>query len=44
MSNLQASKTKKLLTVSKEDVTYAPFVKNFYVEVPELTKMTVEGR
>ncbi|KFM56623.1 putative ATP-dependent RNA helicase DDX46, partial [Stegodyphus mimosarum] len=42
MSNLQANKTKKLLTVSKEDVTYQPFRKNFYVEVPELAKMTME--
>ncbi|GIY16970.1 probable ATP-dependent RNA helicase DDX46 [Caerostris darwini] len=42
MSNLQANKAKKLLTVTKEDVTYQPFRKNFYVEVPELAKMTME--
>ncbi|XP_054707351.1 probable ATP-dependent RNA helicase DDX46 isoform X2 [Uloborus diversus] len=42
MFNLQANKTKKLMTVSKEDVTYQPFRKNFYVEVPELAKMTME--
>ncbi|CAL1266357.1 unnamed protein product [Larinioides sclopetarius] len=42
MSNLQANKAKKLLTVTKEDVTYQPFRKNFYVEVPELAKMTSE--
>ncbi|PRD23463.1 UNVERIFIED_CONTAM: ddx46 [Trichonephila clavipes] len=42
MSNLQANKAKKLLTVTKEDVTYQPFRKNFYVEVPELAKMTPE--
>lgn len=44
MSNLQASKTKKLMTVSKDDVTYQPFRKNFYVEVPELARMTAEGK
>ncbi|KAG8176875.1 hypothetical protein JTE90_026585 [Oedothorax gibbosus] len=42
MSNLQANKNKKLLTVTKEDVTYQPFCKNFYVEVPELAKMSME--
>ncbi|GFT09438.1 probable ATP-dependent RNA helicase DDX46 [Nephila pilipes] len=42
MSNLQANKAKKLLTVTKEDVTYQPFRKNFYVEVPELARMTAE--
>ncbi|GBM76902.1 hypothetical protein AVEN_144476-1, partial [Araneus ventricosus] len=42
MSNLQANKAKKLLTVTKEDVTYQPFRKNFYVEVPELARMTTE--
>ncbi|XP_015929321.1 probable ATP-dependent RNA helicase DDX46 isoform X2 [Parasteatoda tepidariorum] len=43
MSNLQGgNKAKKLLTVTKEDVTYQPFRKNFYVEVPELAKMTME--
>lgn len=40
MSNLQANKTKKLVTISKNDITYLPFRKNFYVEVPELAKMT----
>lgn len=42
MSSLQANKTKKLMTVSKDDITYMPFRKNFYVEVPELTRMTAE--
>lgn len=36
----QAQKTKKLMTISKEDITYLPFCKNFYIEVPELAKMT----
>ena len=40
--NLQFSKQKKLTTISKEDITYMPFRKNFYVEVPELARMSHE--
>ncbi|KAI7688455.1 putative ATP-dependent RNA helicase DDX46 [Sarcoptes scabiei] len=41
MDNLQAkSKQKKLMTISKEDITYIKFRKNFYIEVPEIAKMT----
>uniref|UniRef100_A0A131YZL8 Probable ATP-dependent RNA helicase DDX46 n=1 Tax=Rhipicephalus appendiculatus TaxID=34631 RepID=A0A131YZL8_RHIAP len=40
MNNLQAGKTKKPVSVSLEDISYAPFRKNFYIEVPELAKMT----
>ncbi|XP_015793433.1 probable ATP-dependent RNA helicase DDX46 [Tetranychus urticae] len=36
----QVNKTKKLLTITKEDITYIPFNKNFYIEVPELANMT----
>lgn len=43
MDNLQAkSKQKKLLTISKDDITYVPFRKNFYIEVSEISKMTNE--
>lgn len=44
MDNLGASKTKqkKPLTISAEDIDYEPFRKNFYIEVPEITKMTNE--
>ncbi|RWS14530.1 ATP-dependent RNA helicase DDX46-like protein [Dinothrombium tinctorium] len=38
----QANKMKKIITVSKEDITYIPFRKEFYIEVPELAKMTPE--
>lgn len=40
MSNIPGNKAKKVMTVSKDDITYAPFKKEFYVEVPELAKMT----
>lgn len=40
MSSLQSNKTKKPATVSIEDISYTPFRKDFYVEVPELAKMT----
>lgn len=40
--NLTQSKQKKVQTVTLEDITYKPFRKNFYIEVPELTKMTNE--
>ncbi|KAL3199838.1 hypothetical protein MRX96_043763 [Rhipicephalus microplus] len=40
MNNLQAGKAKKPVSVSIEDISYAPFRKNFYIEVPELAKMT----
>uniref|UniRef100_A0A224YSW1 Probable ATP-dependent RNA helicase DDX46 n=1 Tax=Rhipicephalus zambeziensis TaxID=60191 RepID=A0A224YSW1_9ACAR len=40
MNNLQAGKAKKPVSVSLEDISYAPFRKNFYIEVPELAKMT----
>ncbi|OTF76348.1 hypothetical protein BLA29_011842, partial [Euroglyphus maynei] len=40
MDNLQAKvKQKKLMTISKEDITYVKFRKNFYIEVPEITRM-----
>ena len=43
MDNLQnRAKQKKLMTISKDDITYHPFRKNFYIEVPELAKMTPE--
>ncbi|XP_065296412.1 probable ATP-dependent RNA helicase DDX46 [Dermacentor albipictus] len=40
MNNLQAGKSKKPVSVSIEDISYAPFRKNFYIEVPEQAKMT----
>ncbi|KAH9366686.1 hypothetical protein HPB48_008127 [Haemaphysalis longicornis] len=40
MNNLQNNKAKKPATVCLEDISYAPFRKNFYIEVPELAKMT----
>lgn len=40
MSNLQPNKAKKPTTVSIEDISYMPFRKDFYVEVPELAKIT----
>ncbi|EEC12441.1 ATP-dependent RNA helicase, putative, partial [Ixodes scapularis] len=40
MQGLQNNKAKKPATVSIEDISYAPFRKNFYIEVPELAKMT----
>lgn len=38
----QVNKTKKLLTITKEDITYIPFRKNFYIEVPELAGMSAQ--
>lgn len=35
-------KQKKLMTISKDDITYIPFRKAFYIEVPEIAKMTPE--
>lgn len=43
MDNLQAkTKQKKPLTISIDDISYIPFRKNFYIEVPEITRMTAE--
>jgi ATP-dependent RNA helicase DDX46/PRP5 len=43
MDNLQnKAKQKKLNTITQEDITYHPFIKNFYIEVPELAKMSNE--
>ncbi|CAG2116832.1 unnamed protein product, partial [Medioppia subpectinata] len=43
MDSLQnKAKQKKLMTISKDDITYQSFVKNFYIEVPELAKQTPE--
>ncbi|XP_054166811.1 probable ATP-dependent RNA helicase DDX46 [Oppia nitens] len=43
MDNLQNKvKQKKLMTITKDDITYQSFRKNFYIEVPELAKMTNE--
>lgn len=43
MDNLQAkTKQKKPLTISIDDISYIPFRKNFYIEVPEITRMTTE--
>lgn len=40
-SNASVNKTtKRLNQISKRDVTYSPFRKNFYVEVPELARLT----
>lgn len=40
-SNASVNKTtKKLNQLSKRDVTYAPFRKDFYVEVPELARLS----
>jgi ATP-dependent RNA helicase DDX46/PRP5 len=38
--NLQLAKQKKPTTISKEDITFVPFRKDFYIEVPELARMT----
>lgn len=40
--NLQSSKQKKPVTISKEDITFVPFRKDFYIEVPELARMTAD--
>jgi ATP-dependent RNA helicase DDX46/PRP5 len=43
MDNLQnKAKQKKLMTITKDDITYQPFRKNFYIEVPEINKMSTE--
>ncbi len=43
MDNLQnKAKQKKLNTITKDDITYHSFRKNFYIEVPELAKMSNE--
>lgn len=41
MANMNKRK-KELLAVDHEKIYYAPFRKNFYVEVPEIGKMTAE--
>lgn len=33
-----------MITVDHTRIYYAPFRKNFYVEVPEIAKMTAEGK
>jgi len=38
--NLAMKHRKELAKIDHSSVTYAPFRKNFYVEVPELTRMT----
>ena len=40
---LEQKKKKDLTVVDHSTVTYKPFRKNFYVEVPELMRMTTEG-
>ncbi len=43
MDTLQAkAKQKKPLTISLDDISYIPFRKNFYIEVPEIGRMTAE--
>jgi hypothetical protein len=32
-----------MITVDHDRIYYAPFRKNFYVEVPEIARMTQEG-
>ena len=41
-SSLSQSKLKKVTAVTLEDISYRPFRKNFYIEVPELASMTPE--
>lgn len=41
-SLLSNNKTKKLTTITKDDITYLPFKKKFYVEASELAQMTEE--
>ena len=41
-SNLNQSKMKKIQSVTLADISYRPFRKNFYIEVPELANMTKE--
>lgn len=45
-SALEASKStaKKLEAVDHSKVVYMPFRKNFYVEVPEIARMSAEGK
>ena len=41
-SSLNQSKMKKITAVTLEDVSFKPFRKNFYIEVPELANMSPE--
>ena len=41
-SSLNQSKLKKVQSVTLDDIMYKPFRKDFYIEVPELAKMTPE--
>ena len=41
---LEQKKKKELATVDHSKIDYTPFRKDFYVEVPELAKMTPEGQ
>lgn len=43
MSGLQGKQKKLLKAIDHTTVEYQPFRKNFYVEVPEIAKMTSEG-
>jgi ATP-dependent RNA helicase DDX46/PRP5 len=45
MDNLhaKATKQKKPLTITEDDLTYIPFTKSFYIEVPEITRMSKEA-
>ena len=40
---LEQKKKKELATVDHSKIEYRPYRKNFYVEVPELARMTPEG-
>ncbi|QQP57122.1 Uncharacterized protein FKW44_002001 [Caligus rogercresseyi] len=42
MSQLAKKGRKELTKIDHKDIAYQPFLKNFYREVPELTKMTQE--
>lgn len=41
-SSLAQGKLKKVQAVTMDDIVFKPFRKNFYIEVPELEKMTPE--
>ena len=43
MAGLKEKKRKELMAVDHTRIYYRPFKKDFYVEIPELARMTPEG-
>ena len=43
MAGLKEKKRKELMSVDHSRIYYRPYRKDFYVEIPELARLTPEG-